>query len=346
VSKSWREFQLKNITLTIEDGEYFILIGPTGAGKTLLLETIMGFHIPSSGKIVLEGKDITTVPPEKRRIGYVSQNSVLFPHMSVRQNVEFGLRMSGINKVARQNRVDAVLASAGLKHLEHRRPSTLSGGERQKVALARVLAVEPDLILLDEPLSALDAEASRELKRELKRIHKNGKTIVHVTHNQVEGFSLGNKMAVMRLGAIVQVGKTREVFAEPQSEFVARFLGYENIFHAQVLERGDKIYTVNVGGIRLKVSEKTDTANIVIAIRPEDVIVHLSPQAEAAALNILEGTIVDCTDQGHTVILTCDAGIQLSAIMTHREFVAANFEENQKVWLSFKSDTIKVIQER
>ncbi len=257
VSKTWREFQLKNINLTVENGDYFIILGPTGAGKTLLLETIMGFHKPDNGKIILNQIDVTETPPEKRGIGYVSQNCVLFPHLNVRQNVEFGLKMGKVEKMVRQKAVDTMLESTGLKPFENRYPQTLSGGEKQKVALARVLALNPATILLDEPLSALDAEASKELKRELKRIHKTGKTIIHVTHNQVEGFSLGNKMAVMRSGEVMQSGKTREVFAKPQSEFVARFLGYENVFKVQSVETTDSFSLVEAKGVKLKVSEET-----------------------------------------------------------------------------------------
>ncbi len=344
ISKIWHGFKLKNINLTVEAGEYFVILGPTGAGKTLLLETIMGFHKPDNGKILLNNNDVTNIPPEKRGIGYVPQNCVLFPHLTVRQNVEFGLKMGKVEKTARQKAVDATLELTGLKSLEHRRPQTLSGGEKQKVALARVLALEPGTILLDEPLSALDAEASRELKRELKRIHKNGKTVVHVTHNQVEGFNLGKKMAIMRLGEIVQSGKTREVFSEPKSEFVAKFLGYENVFKAESVEKIGNFSVVNVGEVTLKVSAEVNLGNCVVAVRPEDIAVHLSKPKGIGGLNILEGTVVDCADQGHTVALTCEVGLNLQAIMIKSAFLEAGIEEGQKVWLAFNSGTVKIIR--
>jgi molybdate/tungstate transport system ATP-binding protein len=344
LSKTWRGFKLKNINLTIENGEYFILLGPTGAGKTLLLETIMGFHKPDEGRIVLNGVDITGFSPERRGIGYVSQNCVLFPHMDVRQNIEFGLRMVGIMKEKRRKQVDAMLESTGLKSLEHRRPQALSGGEKQKVALARALAVEPSTILLDEPLSALDAEASRELKKELKRIHKSGKTLIQVTHNQVEGFSLGNKMAIMRLGEIVQTGGTKQIFAEPKNEFVARFLGYENVFKTESVEKTDHYPVFKIGDLQLKVSTNVDVAGCFVAIRPEDIAVSLSPTKANENMNLLEGTIVDCSDQGHTVALTCDAGLLFQAVIIKSAFIEANFAEGQKVWLSFRSSAVKIIR--
>jgi ABC-type Fe3+/spermidine/putrescine transport system ATPase subunit len=329
--------------LTVEAGEYFIVLGPTGAGKTLLLETIMGFHKPDTGKILINGNDVTGVPPEKRGIGYVSQNCVLFPHLNVRQNVEFGLKMGRVEKMARQKVVDSVLETTGLKSLSHRRPQTLSGGEKQKVALARVLALEPSTILLDEPLSALDAEASQELKRELKHIHKDGKTVIHVTHNQLEGFSLGNKIAIMRQGEIVQTGQTRQVFAEPKSEFVAKFLGYENVFKVEAVEKTDNFSVVTVGGVRLKVSAELDSGNVV-AVRPEDIVVSLSPVKDERGVNVLEAIVVDCVDQGYTVALSCDAGLILKAIVVKSAFLEADFEEGQKVWIEFKSSSTKVIR--
>jgi len=304
----------------------------------------MGFHKPDAGKIILGGKDVTGVVPEKRGIGYVSQKCILFPHLDVWQNVEFGLKMRGLEKTARHKTVDAVLESTGLQPLERRCPETLSGGEKQKVALARILALEPSLILLDEPLSALDAEAARDLKRALKRLHKSGKTVIHVTHNQVEGFSLGNKLAIMRQGAIVQTGQTRQVFAAPKNEFVAKFLGYENVFKAEVVEKTGGFSGVSVGGVRLKVSEVPASGNCVVGVRPEDVSVHLSRPKGAEGVNVLEGTIVDWTDQGYTVALTCDVGLTLQAVVVKSAFLEANYEEGQKVWAAFGSGAVKIIR--
>ena len=342
ISKTWRGFKLQNVNLNIEKGEYFILLGPTGAGKTLLLETVMGFQKPDQGRILLNGIDITEFPPEKRGIGYVSQNCLLFPHLNVRQNVEFGLKMGTLEKTARQKIVDSVLESTGLKPLEHRRPQTLSGGEKQKVALARALALEPSTILLDEPLSALDAEASRELKRELKRMHRDGTTVIHVTHNQVEGFSLGNKMAIMKSGEILQNGTTKEIFVNPKNEFVARFLGYENIFKAQLTEAGENFSVVTADGVALRVSGKLEAPHCIIAIRPEDIEVHLSMKRRGS-LNILEASVSDFTDQGPIVAVTFDSALKLQATMTKSVFIEKNLEAEQKVWLSFKPDAVKII---
>ncbi len=344
ITKTWRGFKLQNINLTVEKGEYCIILGPTGSGKTLLLETIMGFQKPDTGKVHLNGADITGQLPENRGLGYVSQNCTLFPHLNVQQNVEFGLKMQGTPQAQRSKIAQDTLKSLGIAALANRSPATLSGGEKQKTVIARVLAVKPTTILLDEPLTGLDPESSRELKAILKQIHKDGKTILHVTHNQVEGFSLGERMAIIKAGQIEQIGKTRDVFAQPKNRFVAGFLGYENIFPAQRAEQQNGVQLVHVGNMVLRSLTKPSTDRFSIAIRPEDINVNLT-EVEKAAWNILEGTVVDFTDQGSHVAVTFEAGLPLMAVMTKSGFVEANLEVGQKVWLSFKPQAVRVIEE-
>ena len=342
ISKSWSEFKLKNIDLAIEDGDYFIILGPTGAGKTLLLETIMGFHKPDEGRILLNGNDVTNAPPEKRNIGYVSQNCVLFPHMTVRQNVEFSLKMKGVVKTERNQKVDQLLKFAALNSMAHRRPATLSGGEKQKVALMRALAAEPQVIVLDEPLTAIDLETAREIKNELKRVHLSGKTVIHVTHNQIEGFSLGSKMAILNSGEIVQTGKPKEIFAKPRSTFVARFLGYENVFKAKLLKQQGPLSFVKVEGVTLKIAGKIDSSECTIAVRPEDIVVDLAP-IKNDALNVLKGTITEFVDQGPTVLITVDAALTMKVIMVKSFFIEKNLETGQEIWLAFTGDAAKIL---
>jgi len=343
VSKNWPGFSLRNISLTAEDGEYLIILGPMGAGKTLLLETIMGFYRPDTGRIILDGKDITDLPTEKRRIGYVSQTCALFPHLSVRENIEFGLIMHGVEKTKRKETVDQLIEAMQLKALERRRPTTLSGGEKQKVAIARVLAIEPKTILLDEPLTAVDDETKRELKNELKRIHETGKTILHVTHDQIEGFSLGDRMAIIKSGEIVQTGKAKEIFAKPKTSFVARFLGYENIFKAKIVENKGSETIVDVEGIQLRVSGEVKTTQFTIAIRPEDINVGLTPFRNED-LNILEGNIIECVDQGPMVAVKIDAGLVIQTVMTRNSFFDLNLQAGQKAWLAFGSQAVKIVE--
>jgi molybdate/tungstate transport system ATP-binding protein len=343
ISKTWSGFALKDISISIEDGEYFIILGPTGAGKTLLLETIMGFNEPDKGKIIINGLDVTSESPEKRNFGYVPQNFVLFPHMTVMENVEFGLRMHGVSKAERRKTVGQVLGLLKLTGMENRRPATLSGGEKQKVALARVLAIDPKLILLDEPLTSVDVETGRELRKELKRINKDlEKTVVHVTHDLVEGFSLGDKLALMRAGEIVQTGKAKEIFYKPRNVFAAKFLGYENVFEAKLIKSDGGFSDFDVEGVRLRAQGKVDGGKRMIAIRPEDIVVK--PFSMNSVANTFRGTITDCSDMGSVVIVTLDIGIVLKSLMTKSFFVEEALEVGNKVRLRFNAGSFKILE--
>ncbi len=343
ISKTWRGFELKNISLSVEDGEYFLILGPTGAGKTQLLETIMGFNKPDKGKIILNGHDITEELPEKRHIGYAPQNLVLFPHMTARQNIEFGLKMHGFGEMERRKRVDQILESFKLKALENRKPVDLSGGERQKVALARVLAIDPKIILLDEPLSSVDQETSKELRKELKRISKEyGKTVVHVTHDLVEAFSLGDKVALMKAGEIVQSGRAKDVFSRPRNAFAAKFLGYENVFRAKLVNTKSGFSNFEVDGVTLRSAGRVEGNEKMIALRPEDIAVEL--QLTERTANTFQGKVVDCLDVGYVAMVTFDIGILLKAIVAKSYLVEGSLEVGREAWLSFKENAVKILE--
>ena len=210
------EFVLKDISLNISDGEYFIILGPTGSGKTVLLESIAGLYPIKRGEIWLRGKDVTRVEPEKRKISIVYQDHVLFPHLSVKDNIVFGLKMHKAKADELSNRLDWVTELLGISSLLHRLPDTLSGGEKQKVALGRAVITQPELLLVDEPLSALDPETRENVQQELRQLHKTlGITILHVTHDFEEAISLGERIAVVGEGHLMQVGTTEEIFRHP-----------------------------------------------------------------------------------------------------------------------------------
>ncbi len=229
------EFHLREINLDVAAGEYFVVLGPTGGGKTVLLETIAGLHQPDKGRIMLDGEDVTDAPPERRGIGFVYQDYMLFPHLNVAGNIAFGLKLRRMARETIEEQVTTISQLLGIDHLLHRRPGTLSGGEAQRVALARALVVEPRLLLLDEPLSALDPETREGLQRELARVHRElGTTTVHVTHDFEEAVALGDRIAVVNEGRVVQVGSPEEIFRRPGSEFVARFVGVRNIFRGEI----------------------------------------------------------------------------------------------------------------
>src|SRR5947209_4628029 len=218
------------VDLTVEEGEFFTLLGPSGSGKTTLLRLIAGFERPDAGRIELGGRDVTSTPPYLRDTNTVFQDYALFPHMSVADNIGYGLRVKGVAKTAREKRVQRALEMVRLGGLGHRRPNQLSGGQRQRVALARAVVNEPEVLLLDEPLGALDLKLRQEMQIELKQIQKEvGITFVYVTHDQEEALTMSDRMAVLANGRIEQVGTPVEVYERPATEFVAGFIGISNV---------------------------------------------------------------------------------------------------------------------
>jgi putative spermidine/putrescine transport system ATP-binding protein len=218
------------VDLTVDEGEFFTLLGPSGSGKTTLLRLIAGFERPDAGRIELGGRDVTSTPPYQRDTNTVFQDYALFPHMSVADNIGYGLRVKGVSKPAREKRVQRALAMVRLEGLGYRRPNQLSGGQRQRVALARAVVNEPEVLLLDEPLGALDLKLRQEMQIELKQIQKDvGITFVYVTHDQEEALTMSDRLAVMSNGQIEQIGAPVDVYERPATEFVAGFIGISNV---------------------------------------------------------------------------------------------------------------------
>jgi ABC-type Fe3+/spermidine/putrescine transport system ATPase subunit len=229
------EFRLQEISLHVKPGTYLALLGPTGTGKTVLLETIAGVHHPHRGRIHIGDREVTHLAPEKRHLGIVYQDYALFPHLTVFENIAFGLRLQGSSRPKITEAVGKMAAFLEIEPLLQRRPSRLSGGERQRTALARALVMEPYVLLLDEPLSALDRATSIRIQAELKRIHSElGVTIIHITHDVTEAFFLADRLAVMKDGRILQEGSPEEMCRRPQSHSVAELVGIENLIAATV----------------------------------------------------------------------------------------------------------------
>jgi putative spermidine/putrescine transport system ATP-binding protein len=219
-----------NVDLDVHRGEFFTMLGPSGSGKTTLLRLIAGFEIPDAGTIALRGKDVTGLPPYQRDVNTVFQDYALFPHFSVEENVAYGLRVRQVPRPERAERVDAVLAMVHMQEFAQRKPAQLSGGQRQRVALARAIVNEPDVLLLDEPLGALDLKLRQEMQVELKRIQRQvGITFIYVTHDQEEALTMSDRLAVFRDGRIEQIGPPADVYEQPATEFVASFVGTSNV---------------------------------------------------------------------------------------------------------------------
>lgn len=341
--KKWKDFSLKNVNLEVEDKEYLVVLGPTGAGKTLLLETIAGFHFPDSGEIWINGENVTNIPPEKREIGFVYQDYMLFPHMTVEENVEFGLKLRGFSKNERKKAVNEVLELTGLTHLRKRLPSTLSGGEQQKTALARALVIKPKVILLDEPLSALDVNSQKMLREELKKLHKSlGITTIHVTHNHFEAYTLAEKIAMMKDGTIIQVGSPEEVFQKPKDDFIARFVGFENLFEGKITENNEGVALIDIGGVVIE-AVTAKTGRCIAGVRPDDIIISETP-LKSSMRNTLKGEISRYLDMGSLVNLVVKVNnIPFVALITKRSFKEMKLSKGTKVYIAFKASSVHIM---
>lgn len=267
---------VNQVTLEIESGEFMTLLGPSGCGKTTLLSMILGLIDITSGTISFQDQRIEYIPMHKRDVGMVFQNYALFPHMTVGKNVEFGLEMRKIPKAERTKRVQEALEMVQLGHLAHRFPNELSGGQQQRVALARALVVQPKVLLLDEPLSNLDAKLRKDMRIQLKRLHQElGITTIYVTHDQEEALSLSTKVAVMSAGNLQQVGTPQEIFLKPKNHFVANFIGYSNFFKGTLVgEHEGQLVFLSEQGFLLNV-KKDDKHRlgdeVLVTIKPENI---------------------------------------------------------------------------
>jgi molybdopterin-binding protein len=334
-------FRLRDLTLNIRDGEYFMVLGPTGSGKTVLLETIAGLHPVKSGVILLNGLEVTKTEPEKRGIGIVYQDYVLFPHLTVIKNIAFGLRQRGRSRKQAEAEAGWTIELLGLSSLLSRKIGTLSGGEKQKVALARALAIKPKVLLLDEPLSALDPETRERVQQELREIRsKLNQTIIHVTHDFEEAVALGERIAVLGNGCIMQVGTAEEIFCQPKSEFVARFAMTRNIFAGEVRDGGDEGAIIDISGTPIEAVTSL-RGHRHASIRPEDILLSTQPFVSSAR-NSFMGVITDVVSKGSTVCLTVNVPPDFVSLVTRRSFEEMQLRKGGKVYVTFKASVVNV----
>jgi len=342
ISKNLGEFFLDNVSLEVGEGEYLMILGPTGAGKTILLETLAGIYPPDNGRIFLDGVDITRLPPRKRNIGMVYQDYMLFPHLTVEKNICYGLKSRKMSRKDMLAYITRLTDLLGISHLLHRYPGTLSGGEQQRAAIARALVMEPKVLLLDEPLSALDSETRSKLREELRRVHSITRTtMIHVTHSFNEAFLLGTRMAIMNRGEIVQIGEPGEVFRKPNCKFAAEFLGVSNIFPGHAVKENGASH-IDLDGFKIFPAASCD-GNVYASIRPEDIIISLSP-FESSARNSFSGQITEISDTGLLVNVSVNAGIPLLVTVTKKSFVELGLRPDMTVYLTFKATDVHVFE--
>jgi ABC-type sugar transport system ATPase subunit len=303
-------FRLQPLSLEVADGEYLVLLGPTGVGKTLFLECLCGLLRPAGGRIEMDGRDVTPLAPRERSIGYVPQQQGLFPHLTVQDNLAFPLRVRGVGAVERRRQVGPLVELLGLAPLLDRWPATLSGGERQKVALARALAAKPRLLLLDEPVSALDEPSRERLCAELRRIHEELRvTAIHVSHNLEEAFSVATRAGVLHEGRLVQTGPLSVLLRSPATEFVARFFRTENVLSAVASPSADGTTELAFAGHILRVPGQR-RGGVTFVVRPE--ALRVLP-ADPPAPNAVPAILRRVSDRGPYRRLEFDAGVPLVA---------------------------------
>ena len=340
---------VRETNLDIRDGEFFSMLGPSGCGKTTTLRMIAGFEVPDSGRMLLRGADVTNVPPNQRNVNTVFQHYALFPHMSVFDNVSFGLELKRVPRGERRERVTEMLQVVQLEGMEKRKPQQLSGGQQQRVALARALVNRPAALLLDEPLGALDVKLRKQMQLELKRIQTElGTTFVYVTHDQEEALTMSDRIAVMNGGDIEQVGDPKEIYEHPQTPFVADFVGSLNAFDLRVDEVADGLAVMRVSEreqLVVPVGAGTRTGDeLRVAVRPERVRIEPTNGRVTEGGSTVEGTVAELVYLGGLTQFHVDTRAA-GRLISHRmdDEVASALEPGKHVTLTWPAEHAYVL---
>ncbi|NBR49783.1 ABC transporter ATP-binding protein [bacterium] len=348
VTKRFDTFEaLKCASFEIKAGEFMTFLGPSGCGKTTCLRLISGFDSPTSGQILIDGRDVTLDPPYRRDVNQVFQNYALFPHLTIYENIAFGLRMKRVPAPEIKKRVERVIQMTSLEAFVDRKPAQMSGGQRQRVALARAIICEPKVLLLDEPLSALDAKLRTQMRGELKQLQKKlGITFIFVTHDQEEALAMSDRVAVINEGHVEQIGTVHEIYYQPATRFVASFIGETNIIEAEVTG-ADATHTLcRVEGgltLRIPISPTPVGSKILLSLRPEKVRLHRADTSDRNSFparisrEVFKGAVDDIT-------LVTEAGLELGALLPNDGQTERDFHEGEPIFASIRPEDINIIK--
>ncbi|MGM0602416.1 MAG: ABC transporter ATP-binding protein [Bacillota bacterium] len=341
IRKKLSDFTINNINLDVKKGEYLVILGPTGTGKTILLELIAGLIKADQGQIFFDDKNVSGYPPEDRKVGMVYQDYMLFPHLNVKDNIAFGLNIKGVKENKIKSEVKEIVELFSIDNLLNRNVKTLSGGEQQRVALARALITSPQVLLLDEPLSALDPSTKESFQTELKKIHNKLKTTtLHVTHDFKEALALADRIAIMNEGNIIQIGNSDEIFKRPANNFVANFIDSKNIFSVKKIKNNvvqiegqDSLINISVIG------SCKNKSNIVI--RPENIIIS-NEKFKSTALNCFKGEIIHIVDKIVYLEVMIDIGVEIFACITKQSSKNIDIFKGKEVYITFKASSVHI----
>ena len=349
ISKHFADVKaVDDVSFEIKEGEFFSLLGPSGCGKTTLLRLLAGFEYPTSGNLLIDGTDITALPPDKRPTNMVFQNYAIFPHINVQRNIEFGLRKENLSKDEMQQRVSNALKMVQLEGYENRYSNQLSGGQRQRIALARALVKQPKVLLLDEPLGALDKKLREEMQIELRNLQKSlGITFIFVTHDQEEAMTMSDRIAVMDEGNILQVSPPKEIYHNPKNKFVSQFIGNINILDADLKNVSNENLSIEAdcfGSMQLKNYQQIiENDKINIAIRPEEIAI--SKISDSNYDYNFQGNVKNISFYGESTYYYVLLNNSEKILMVSKNETKEPFSENDNCFVNFNSNNVKIIKD-
>jgi ABC-type Fe3+/spermidine/putrescine transport system ATPase subunit len=342
INRKLGDFALKDINLSVSEGQYYVLLGRSGSGKTQLLELIAGLEIPDSGTIILDNCDITGQRIQDRKVGIVFQDYAIFPHMTVSGNISYPLRVKKENKKTILEKVEKAATEMNIRHLLERNTDKLSGGEMQRVALARTLITSPRLLLLDEPFSSLDTSLKDDLKRILRKLNKAGLTIIHVTHDYSDAISLAKKVGVIHNGSIIQEGTVDEVFKNPSNRFVARYAGIRNFFKVDISDGNGEPTGITKNNVIFKLNRDVEVKSALLIIKGDSISISRL-NAGSRLNNNIRGRIVEIIPSEFGMEITVDAGDLFFINISSSVFEDQQFIEGEDIWMGFSSNDIVLL---